>query len=88
MSNRRELRAARAKLARAQAELEAVEALPRRVGSRVQWSNGVIWTRVGDNAWLPWSANQPDDMPERHYESVHVATADLVPLNHKKEGRE
>lgn len=85
MSNRKELRAARAKLANAQAELTAIEALPRRIGARVQWSNGVIWTRVGDNTWLPWSASQPDDMPEIHYDSVHVATGHLVPLSQEKE---
>lgn len=51
--NPRELRNARRKANEADAELEAILALPRRRGSRVRWRNGVIWERYGDDDWRP-----------------------------------
>ena len=51
--NQRELRKARHRAEEAAAELAAIEALPRRRGSRVIWHNGVEWTREGDDAWPP-----------------------------------
>lgn len=63
MGNRKELRDARRRAADAVAELAAIEALPRRIGSRVRWTNGVIWERVGDDAWEPRFEN---DGYERH----------------------
>ena len=78
MSNRRELAQARKALEQAHANLAAIEALPRRVGSQVVWSNGVVWTRDGDNRWLPPSASQPDDMPTFPYTSAHVASGTII----------
>ena len=77
--NPKELRNARRKANEAAAELEAIEALPRRKGSRVRWRNGVIWQRFGDDEWRPIAhivgeAVEPvaEDMQHR-YPSAHVA---------------
>lgn len=71
MSNRKELLTARRKAAEAAAELAGIESLPRRRGQRVRWSNGVIWTREGDDQWRPTSsAGYIGDML---YSSAHVA---------------
>lgn len=58
--------------------LEAVESLPRRIGSLIQWGapNGVIWRRIGDDAWVPLHVSagyQPDDRYGA-FSSGHVAT--------------
>lgn len=78
MSNPRELRNARRKVAEAQESLDGILALPRRKGSTVTWSNGVVWTRLNDDQWLPWSEGQPEDMAIRHYPSAHVAWGTIV----------
>lgn len=69
MSNRRELRDARRRAEYYAAELAAIEALPRRVGSRIAWANGVIWERVGDDAWEP---RHDDGDDYGTYSSAHV----------------
>ena len=75
MANRTELREARKRAAEAVKSLRQIEALPRRVGQRVRWSNGVIWERVGDNAWRAISENGVPllSFPQR-YRSEHVAS--------------
>jgi hypothetical protein len=70
--NPKELRKARKAANEAAADLEAIEALPRRKGSRVRWRNGVIWERMGDDAWRP--ATAPDDDSHWTYTSLHVAS--------------
>lgn len=42
---------AHVKLMQAEASLAQIRRLPRRVGSRVRWGNGVIWIRRGDDHW-------------------------------------
>lgn len=74
MSNRRELAHARRRVEDAQRTLADIERLPRRIGQQVIWSNNVVWTRVGDDQWRPWSENQPADMPDTLYSSAHVAS--------------
>lgn len=78
MTNRHELSAARKRLTEAADSLAGIQALPRRVGQQVVWSNGVVWTRAGDDRWTPWSASQPADMPELVYSSAHVASGHIV----------
>lgn len=78
MSNPRELRAARRRVLEAQTSLDNILALPRRSGAQVVWSNGVVWTRVGDDQWLPWSENEPAEMPKTVYPSAHVASGAVV----------
>jgi hypothetical protein len=70
--NPKELRKARKAANEAAADLEAIGALPRRKGSRVRWRNGVIWERMGDDAWRPTTA--PDDDAHWTYPSLHVAS--------------
>lgn len=65
---------ARRRVEDAQRSLADIERLPRRVGQQVIWTNGVVWTRVGDDRWRPWSEHQPDDMPDLLYPSEHVAS--------------
>lgn len=77
--NPKELRNARRAATEAAAMLEAIEALPRRKGSRVRWRNGVIWQRFGDDEWRPVAhtiGDTVEDVPEdqQHaYPSAHVA---------------
>lgn len=42
---------ARIKVLEAQQERDSIAALPTHVGARLKWPNGVIWVRVGDDAW-------------------------------------
>jgi len=78
MSNRRELAKARRQLRLAQENLVAIESLPRRRGARVQWSNGVIWTRMGDDQWQPLSSDGETIGPL--HPSEHVASFGWVAL--------
>ena len=78
--NPKELRHARKVANEAAAMLEAIESLPRRRGQRVRWRNDVIWTRVGDDQWTPWSEHQPDGMPVGVYPSAHVAQFGFWPV--------
>ncbi len=80
MSNRRELRNARRKADEAAASLEAIEALPRRRGQHVRWSNGVIWERAGADDWRPVAHTiggvvelTSSEERERRFTSEHVA---------------
>lgn len=69
MGNPRELRLARRKAGEAMAILASVEALPRRVGAQVRWlSNGLVWTRAGDNDW------RTDSDPTRPFPTAHIAS--------------
>ena len=68
MSNRHELAKARRKAENAANELAWIEALPRRTGSVVRWSNGVLWRREGDDDW------RPNSYPVQPYSSAHVAS--------------
>lgn len=79
MSNRNELRRARQRVEEAQQSLDGILALPRHRGAQVMWSNRVVWTRKGDDEWLPWSENEPADMPKRPYSSAHVASGTIIP---------
>src|SRR5690606_39748459 len=63
VANPKELKRARRKAEDARWEAWAVERLPRRVGQTVRWSNGVIWTRAGDDDWRPNTF--PDRSEER-----------------------
>ena len=76
MRNRKELRDARAKAARAAAEVEWIEALPRRRGELVVWDNGVVWQRAGDDAWIPiaHAGGEADTIEREPYSSAHVAS--------------
>lgn len=81
MPNPRELRKARKAANEAAASLEAIEALPRRIGSKVRWRNGVIWQRAGDDDWRPVAhlvgdVEEPTDLVNREirYTSAHVAS--------------
>lgn len=67
MSNRKELLNARRKAQDAVDMARWIEELPRRVGQSVRWSNGVVWTRAGDDDWRPHTS------PEESYPSAHVA---------------
>jgi len=82
MANRRELRNARRKAAEAADLLERIERLPRRVGQKVRWSNGVVWTREGDDAWRA-EAVQTDGtlwVDDVTYPSAHVASGRVLHL--------
>ena len=68
MANPNELRRARRREAEAIESRHRIEQLPRRIGQRVRWANGVVWTRIGDDAWLPV------DGTCQVYESDHVAS--------------
>lgn len=81
MSNRNELRRARRRLADAQANLDRIMKLPRRIGARVVWSNDIIWTRVGDDQWEPRSPHQPEGYRTPLYTSSHVASGQIVEQN-------
>ena len=78
--NPKELRHARKVANDAAAMVQAIEALPRRRGSRVRWSNGVVWERYGDDDWRPiahyignvLTASLPEEIA-RSYPSSHVA---------------
>jgi len=67
VANPNELRKARNAANRAVATLRWIEDLPRRKGESVQWRNGVIWTRAGDD---DWRAHTSPDVPTP---SSHVA---------------
>lgn len=78
-----DVRAALTRLGDAYADLGRVCSLPGGVGTRIQWrSNGVIWTRVGEDAWQPeqeTAAGFPDDKtwPSRHVASDAGWTTDI-----------
>jgi hypothetical protein len=79
MNNRKELARARRKEAEAIASRQWIEELPRRVGQKVRWSNGVIWERTGDDRWQPgdeagWFLS--DGQPFAPSPSEHVANSD------------
>jgi hypothetical protein len=84
MSNRKELRVARRRVEEALLSLAGIEALPRRRGARVRWSNGVVWTREGDDAWRAYSPST-DTASEILYPSAHVASGRIVPAPHDSE---
>lgn len=63
-----DIKAAEQKLAEATLALEQITALPREIGSRVRWSNGVVWTRAGDNDWRSGYLEIP-------YRSAHIASS-------------
>lgn len=67
MANPKELRRARRREAEAVISRERVERLPRRVGSIVDWANGVRWVRFGDDQW------ESTELPGVPYSSEHVA---------------
>ena len=78
MANPNELKLARKSFENAKRILDGVKALPRRRGSKVVWSNGVTWTRVGDNKWDPSSSHNPDYKHAWPYSSAHVASGTIV----------
>jgi hypothetical protein len=52
-----DLRQALKEMAAATAQLAEIASLPRHIGARVRWAtNGLIWTRTGENEWQP---NEP-----------------------------
>lgn len=59
-----------------------IMSLPKKKGSTVRWVNGVTWTRVGDNEWVP------DHIPSdgRTWPSTHIAEGNWAgfsePLEH------
>lgn len=79
MANPRELRNARRKHEEARDSYRAIKRLPRRIGQQVVWSNGVVWTRTGDDQW------QPDSEPSWRYPSAHVASLPWQPHTPPKE---
>lgn len=79
MANPRELRNARRKAKEAAESLRHIESLPRRAGQSVRWSNGVVWTRAGDDDW------RANTMPEQSYSSAHVASGAWVPVSEGSE---
>ena len=72
MRNRHELAQARRKAENAANELAWIEALPRRKGSVIRWSNGVIWRREGDDDW------RAAYFPDERYSSSHIASGEWV----------
>ncbi len=74
MPTPRELKKARRDAQRAALTVELIEALPRRRGALYKgWSNGLVWQRVGDDAWVPLHDGE-DTTLYRPYPSAHVAT--------------
>lgn len=73
MSNRNELRTARQRAATAQEELRRIEALPRGIGAHVNWPNGVVWKRIGDDQWASVADDGSPTVPVV-YSSAHVAS--------------
>lgn len=53
-------------------EASMIALLPTKIGARVQWHNGVIWTRVGGDAWEP-ERGPKTDIGGRAYTSRHIA---------------
>ena len=78
MSNRKELRDARRRRDEAQQSLDAIRALPRHRGAQVVWSNGVVWTREGDDAWRPSTTGDVGDWVPSLHPSAHVASGTIV----------
>lgn len=76
MANRKELRYYRRRAEEAAALAASVRALPRHVGDRVVWPNGVVWERVGDDRW---SALGDGHSREHPYSSGHVASFAWTP---------
>jgi hypothetical protein len=72
VTNPKELARARKKLNEARQELDDVLSLPRRRGSRIRWPNGVVWERVGDDAWRGTSST--GWVGEHLYPSAHVGS--------------
>lgn len=77
-SGRADVHAAILRLYRAAADASAISALPAEIGGRVTWANGVTWTRIGDNAWLP--NNVPAGAPDGDWTapSLHIASGDII----------
>lgn len=85
--NPKELRHARKAANEAAAMLEAIEALPRRRGSRVRWQNGVIWERAGDDQWIAHHSDGTNSTDDNYrgngtglYPSAHVASFGFWPI--------
>lgn len=78
MGNKNEIKLARRRADEAVRSLRVILALPRRKGGTVTWTNGVVWTRVGDNQWMTEGlpANQP-------YTSAHVASGTIESMEGK-----
>lgn len=79
MSTPKELVRARERLAEAQESLDAISALPRRKGSVVIWSNGVVWVRQKDDDWV--QADAPTNEWHWHTQSEHVASGRIVAVH-------
>jgi hypothetical protein len=78
MSNRRELLNARRDVEHAASILAAIERLPRRKGSLVIWTNGIVWRRLGDDSWEALHRDngwQSDTETYGTFPSAHVASA-------------
>jgi hypothetical protein len=68
-------RAAIARLGTAYAELGRVLSLPTEIGARIQWrGNGLIWTRVGEDAWQPQQDPAPGFPADETWPSAHIAS--------------
>ena len=76
-----ELSRARARLIEAAEELANIAALPRAVGSRIEWENGVVWTRAGDDDWraggisMGYSSGHVGSLP---WTSLSASEADRI----------
>lgn len=81
MSNRKELWKYREAARLAAQTLEWVQALPRNIGSLVQWGepggSGIIWRREGDDIWVPLHKSDGYVWQPMYgkYPSSHVAMA-------------
>ena len=78
MANPNELKLAQERFESTKRILAAVEALPQKVGSKVMWSNGVTWTRLGDNKWEGVSTHAPDYRSPWPASSAHLASGEIV----------
>lgn len=62
---------------RAATNLARVALLPTEFGAQVCWKNGVIWTRVGEDAWHPDEGYGPDE----HAPSSHIGSGDWTEVH-------
>ena len=74
MSNLKELHKARRHVELSIRLLERTAALPAEIGQSVRWSNGVIWTRAGDDDW------RSDGFPDEPCPSEHIASLSWEPV--------
>jgi hypothetical protein len=75
-----DVRAALSRLGAVYSELGRVLSLPAEVGARIQWrSNGVIWERVGEDAWQPVNhgATAGETWPSTHIASTAGWTTEI-----------